>query len=86
MAWPSVQNSLGDIALDIALDGVGPIASDGGHATTDFGNVRLIEVWQGKARSAVLSGSVTVTGRTGSSNFRGRPGGFLVELRTNSPG
>jgi hypothetical protein len=56
-------NSLGDIRVDMELDGVGPIASDGGHATTTYDNVRLIEVWQGKTRSAAFSGSVTLGGQ-----------------------
>jgi hypothetical protein len=55
--------SLGDIRVDMVLDGVGPIASDGGHLTTEYDNVRLIEVWQGKTRSATFSGSVTLDGQ-----------------------
>jgi hypothetical protein len=55
--------SLGDLRVDMVLDGVGPIASDGGHATTEFDNVRLTEVWQGKTRSAAFSGSVTLSGQ-----------------------
>jgi hypothetical protein len=55
--------SLGDVRVDMVLDGVGPISSDGGHATTEYDNVRLVEVWQGQTRSAAFSGSVTLDGQ-----------------------
>lgn len=63
VADSNTGQSLGDIRVDMVLDGVGPIASDGGHATTEYDNVRLTEVWQGKTRSAAFSGSVTLDGQ-----------------------
>ncbi len=54
--------SLGTVIVDMLLNGDGPTLKDGGHTNTDYGSYRVIEVWQGKARSATFSGSVTLAG------------------------